>query len=78
MTSISNGRSAPLRVLGVEYLNARPLWESLRDFEVPSIDLGLLPPSELARALSEDEADVGPGVSGHGEVRVVGDMSRSA
>jgi len=46
-----------LRALGVEYLNARPLWESLRDD--PRIDLGLARPSELARAIAEHEADVG-------------------
>jgi cyclic dehypoxanthinyl futalosine synthase len=46
-----------IRALGVEYLNARPLWESLRDD--PRIALRLAPPSEVARALAEDEADVG-------------------
>jgi len=49
-----------LRVFGVAYLNARPLWESLA--EAPAADrvaLSLAPPSELARALSEGEADVG-------------------
>lgn len=46
-----------LRVLGVEYLNARPLWESLRDDS--RVDLSLMPPSSLARALAEGEADVG-------------------
>jgi cyclic dehypoxanthinyl futalosine synthase len=46
-----------LRALGVAYLNARPLWESLKDD--PRIELGLARPSELARALAEKEADVG-------------------
>ena len=46
-----------LRALGVAYLNARPLWESLKDD--PRIDLGLARPSELARAIAENEADVG-------------------
>ena len=46
-----------LRTLGVAYLNARPLWESLRDDA--RIDLSLARPSELARALAENEADVG-------------------
>jgi cyclic dehypoxanthinyl futalosine synthase len=46
-----------LRALGVAYLNARPLWESLK--EDPRLDLGLARPSELARALAENEADVG-------------------
>ncbi len=46
-----------MRTLGVEYLNARPLWESLRDDA--RVELGLARPSELARALAENEADVG-------------------
>ena len=46
-----------LRALGVAYLNARPLWESLKDD--PRLDLGLARPSELARSLAEKEADVG-------------------
>ncbi len=46
-----------LRALGVAYLNARPLWESLKDD--PRLDLGLARPSELARSLAENEADVG-------------------
>jgi len=54
---VSTEGTEKLRTLGVEYLNARPLWESLRDD--PRIDLGLARPSELARALAEGEADVG-------------------
>ncbi len=46
-----------LRALGVAYLNARPLWESLKDDA--RIDLALARPSELARSLAENEADVG-------------------
>lgn len=46
-----------LRTLGVDYLNARPLWEALK--ADPQIDLGLARPSELARSLGEKEADVG-------------------
>lgn len=46
-----------LRAMGVAYLNARPLWESLRESE--RVDLRLAPPSELARALAEGETDVG-------------------
>ncbi|AKU99892.1 Menaquinone via futalosine step 3 [Labilithrix luteola] len=49
-----------LRVYAVEYLNARPLWETLRDGPAAKIvDLQLARPSELARALAEKEADVG-------------------
>ncbi len=46
-----------LRALGVAYLNARPLWESLKDD--PRVALDLARPSALARALAENEADVG-------------------
>ncbi len=49
--------SEKLRTLGVAYLNARPLWESLKDD--PRIALELARPSELARALAENEADIG-------------------
>lgn len=45
-----------LRVLGVGYLNARPLWETLRDDA--SVDLTLAAPSEVARALAEGEGEV--------------------
>jgi cyclic dehypoxanthinyl futalosine synthase len=52
--------SAPkLRVLGVGYLNARPLWETLR--EGPASELAsvtLASPSEVARGLAEGEGDV--------------------
>ena len=46
-----------MKAIGVEYLNARPLWESLRDD--PRLELKLARPSELARAIAEGEADVG-------------------
>ncbi|MDB4933285.1 MAG: Menaquinone via futalosine step 3 [Labilithrix sp.] len=46
-----------LRALGVAFLNARPLWESLKDDA--RVDLDLARPSALARALAENEADVG-------------------
>ena len=46
-----------LRTIGVDYLNARPLWEALKDD--PRIELKLAIPSELARVIAEDEADVG-------------------
>ncbi len=48
--------SAPLRVAAVEYLNARPLYESLRDD--PRVELSLALPSEVARRVAEDEVDV--------------------
>jgi cyclic dehypoxanthinyl futalosine synthase len=43
-----------LRVAGVSYLNARPLYEGLRDH----VDLDLALPSEVARRIAEDEADI--------------------
>ena len=46
-----------LRVVGVDYLNARPLWQSLRDDE--RVELTLARPSELARQIAEREVDVG-------------------
>jgi cyclic dehypoxanthinyl futalosine synthase len=50
---------ARLRVAGVQYLNARPLYEGL-DREPDSarvrLDLGL--PSDVARRIAEDEADI--------------------
>ena len=50
----------PLRAFGVDFLNARPLWESLRDPELNDrLQLNLAIPSELARAVAENEADVG-------------------
>jgi cyclic dehypoxanthinyl futalosine synthase len=48
--------SAPLRALGVRYLNARPLYQGL-DAD-PSVQLEVGLPSEIARCLAEDEADV--------------------
>ena len=69
-----------LRVLGVDYLNARPLWESLRDD--PRVDLRLAPPSELARALAEDEGDVGllpiAAAATMGELRLLRNMAIGA
>jgi cyclic dehypoxanthinyl futalosine synthase len=46
-----------LATLGVEYLNARPLCEALKGD--PRIALSFAAPSEIARALAENEADVG-------------------
>ncbi|MBX3233356.1 MAG: dehypoxanthine futalosine cyclase [Labilithrix sp.] len=49
-----------IRAYGVDFLNARPLWESLRDPELHDrLALSLAVPSELARAVAENEADVG-------------------
>jgi cyclic dehypoxanthinyl futalosine synthase len=45
-----------LRVAAVHYLNARPLWEPLRNDD--RVELVLAAPSEVARMLAEDEADV--------------------
>jgi cyclic dehypoxanthinyl futalosine synthase len=45
-----------LRVAAVQYLNARPLFEPLRGD--PRVALSLALPSEVARQVSEDEADV--------------------
>ena len=44
---------APLRVAAVEYLNAAPLVEPLRDHPGVRLSLGL--PAEVARQVSEDE-----------------------
>ena len=38
-----------LRVVGVDYLNARPLWQSLRDDE--RVELTLARPSDVARRI---------------------------
>ena len=69
-----------LRALGVAYLNARPLWESLKDD--PRIELGLARPSELARALAENEADVGllpvAAAATMGELRLLRNMAIGA
>ena len=46
-----------LRVAAVEYLNARPLYDSLRGMN--GLDLALALPAEVARRVAEDEADVG-------------------
>jgi cyclic dehypoxanthinyl futalosine synthase len=45
-----------LRVAAVDYLNARPLWHALVGH--PDVELMLALPSEVARMLAEDEADV--------------------
>ncbi len=72
--------AGPIRALGVGYLNARPLWESLRGD--PRVDLHLAPPSEVARALAENEADVGlmPVAAGAaiGDLRILRNMAIGA
>ncbi|MDF2692727.1 MAG: Menaquinone via futalosine step 3, partial [Labilithrix sp.] len=83
--------SDKLRVIGVEYLNARPLWEAFRaDPSRPAsetalaseVDLRLAPPSELARVLAEDEADVGllpvAAAATMGELRLLRNMAIGA
>jgi cyclic dehypoxanthinyl futalosine synthase len=45
-----------LRVAGVHYLNARPLYEGLTDDARVTLDLAA--PSEVARRVAEEEADV--------------------
>ncbi len=48
-----------LRVAGVQYLNARPLYEGLdREPASARVRLDLALPSEVARRVAEDEADV--------------------
>ncbi len=49
-------RQSPLRVAGVQYLNARPLYEGLAECSRIELTLGL--PAEVARRIDEDEADV--------------------
>src|SRR5262252_2562537 len=72
--------STGLRVIGVDYLNARPLWEALRDDS--RVQLSLAAPSELARALAEDEADVGllpvAAAATIGELRLLRNMAVGA
>lgn len=52
----SDAGEAKLRVAAVRYLNARPLWDSLRDDGRVALTVGL--PAEVARQVAEDEADV--------------------
>src|SRR5262249_9077658 len=53
----AGGILVSLHTLGVEYLNARPLCEALKGDA--RIALSFAAPSEIARALAENEADVG-------------------
>ena len=48
-------RGEMMRVAAVQYLNARPLYESLM---TAPVELGLALPTEVARRIAEDEADV--------------------
>ncbi|MDB5219652.1 MAG: Menaquinone via futalosine step 3 [Myxococcaceae bacterium] len=76
----ASGTTDKLRALGVAYLNARPLWESLKDD--PRIELDLARPSALARALAENEADVGllpvAAAATIGELRLLRNMAIGA
>jgi cyclic dehypoxanthinyl futalosine synthase len=76
----TSGTTNKLRALGVAYLNARPLWESLKDD--PRIELDLARPSALARALAENEADVGllpvAAAATIGELRLLRNMAIGA
>ena len=48
-----------LRVAAVGYLNARPLWDGLdREPASARVRLDCAPPSEVARRIAEDEADI--------------------
>jgi len=53
---VSASSSSLLRVAAVQYLNAKPLFEPLRDDARIALTLAL--PAEVARQVSEDEADV--------------------
>ena len=56
------GPSGELRLAAVHYLNARPLWESIANppEALPNaVSLTTALPSEVARRIAEDEADVG-------------------
>ena len=73
MKSPSDGR---LRLAGVGYLNARPLYEGLNREPVSSrVCLELASPREVARLVAEDEADLGQvpvaALASLGDARVV-------
>ncbi len=54
-------RAEPLRIHGVHYLNARPLWQAFADGAVTMSRehrLVLAAPAEVARAIAEGDADV--------------------
>ncbi len=53
-TASTRSEDRALRVLGVGYLNARPLWETLH----AKADVVLGKPSEISRAIAEGEGDV--------------------
>src|SRR5580704_16385665 len=67
---------ARLRVAAVQYLNARPLFDGLdREPAAARVALDLALPSEVARRIAEDEADVAlmpvAAAATIGEVRLV-------
>ena len=57
--SAQSGERSRVRVAAVQYLNARPLFEPLlSDGRDARVELSLALPSEVARMIAEDEADV--------------------
>jgi cyclic dehypoxanthinyl futalosine synthase len=80
VSAVASANAQRVKVLGVAYLNARPLWESLKDSD--RIELGLAPPSELSRALAEGEADAGllpvAAAAAMGDLRLVRGMGIAA
>jgi cyclic dehypoxanthinyl futalosine synthase len=57
----ASDRAEPLRIHGVHYLNARPLWQAFADGAVKMSRehrLVLAAPAEVARAIAEGDADV--------------------
>jgi len=64
---------SPFRVASVGYLNAQPLWNALAGDPGVALEPGL--PTEVARRIAEDEADVGlipvAAAATIGELRVV-------
>jgi cyclic dehypoxanthinyl futalosine synthase len=69
-----------LRVAAVQYLNARPLFEGLADDSRVKLDLAL--PSDVARRIAEDEADVAlmpvAAAATIGDLRLVRDVAIGA
>ena len=54
----ANSQRLPLRVGGIDYLNAQPLLYSLLDSGEPPLSVRSHPPRDLARLLREGELDV--------------------
>jgi chorismate dehydratase len=69
--------TAPLRALGVRYLNARPLYHGMDRDDGVRLELGL--PGEVARRLAEDEGDVAlmplAAAAALGEMEIVPDVA---